>query len=228
MVSKKIGLLTYQYPHLKTDQIYHRLMRRGNDYDIRVYALPFKPRKPRQPMINHRPTQSHAVTPETICRKNRLVYIPCEKDTDIDNACDFYLIMGAGILSAECVAHKKLINAHPGIVPACRGLDAFKWAIYQKEPLGVTLHYIDKEVDAGEIIAVIPTEVYKEDTLETLACRHYENEIDCLVNYEYWLEHPKNDYKEIKGNEPKMRMPRQVEEEMIRTFPSYLEQYSTA
>ena len=72
--------------------------------------------------------------------------------------------LGAGILSKECVENKKIINSHPGIIPASRGLDSFKWAIYENKPLGVSLHCIDKEVDSGEIISIIPTTVYKTET----------------------------------------------------------------
>ena len=73
------------------------------------------------------------------------------------------------------------MNAHPGIIPLTRGLDSFKWAIYNNDPVGNTLHLIDNEVDKGEILQIKHTSVLTMDSLETLARRHYESEIDMLA-----------------------------------------------
>lgn len=39
------------------------------------------------------------------------------------------LIAGAGIIQDDFVQSHTIINAHPGYIPNCRGLDALKWAI---------------------------------------------------------------------------------------------------
>ncbi len=88
--------------------------------------LPFSPRKPRKTLMQHRPDQFMAIHPQIIAEKRKNPYIYINDDTQIDNSCDIYLILGAGILSAECIAGKKIVNCHPGIIPAVRGLDAFK------------------------------------------------------------------------------------------------------
>jgi phosphoribosylglycinamide formyltransferase-1 len=103
------------------------------------------------------------------------------------------------------VRGKKIINCHPGILPAVRGLDAFKWTIYEMKPLGVTLHYIDEEVDSGEIISVIPTPIFITDDLETLARRHYENEIYVLSNFEEYLNRPVNPFLGIESGAPHIK-----------------------
>lgn len=128
-------------------------------------------------------------------------------------------------MSAECVKDKRILNCHPGIIPAIRGLDAFKWAIYEMKPIGVTLHFIDTEVDAGEVIAVVPTEVYITDSLITLARRHYENEIEVLSNFDEYLRNPQNTFKDIEKGEPHKRMPLNIEKEMVRRFSEYVERY---
>jgi len=221
---KTIGLITYHFPHLKTEQIIENLLPRYKN--LKIYALPFKYRKEREVFFNHRPDQTIAVAPEVIAKKHNLDYVICENDLDIDNSCDIYLVLGAGILSKECVENKKIINAHPGIIPASRGLDSFKWAIYENKPLGVSLHYIDKEVDAGDIISVIPTEIYETDSLETLSRRHYENEVKMLSNFDYYLQNPINNFKNIKIGEAKMRMKIEIEVKMARIFDEYIEQFS--
>ncbi len=121
---------------------------------------------------------------------------------------------------------KRIINCHPGIIPALRGLDAFKWSIYEMKPLGVTLHFIDEEVDSGEIIAVVPTNVYKTDSISTLARRHYENEIDVMVRFDEYLSNPINPFKNISPGEPKKRMPIEKEKQLAEKFYEYIDKYA--
>jgi phosphoribosylglycinamide formyltransferase-1 len=92
-------------------------------------------------------------------------------------------------------------------------------------PLGITLHYIDTQVDMGEIISVVPTNIYKDDTFETLARRHYENEINVFSDFAKYLENPVNQFDGIGKLENMMRMPIEKEKEMIKLFPKYVEKY---
>jgi len=163
-----------------------------------------------------------------MAEKHMIPYINCENDTQIDNSCDVYLILGAGILSAKCVESKKIINCHPGIIPASRGLDSFKWTIYEMKPLGVTLHFINAQVDAGKIISVIPTNIYVSDSIITLARRHYENEIDVLSRFYYFIDNPINTFKNIEVGEARRRMPLGHERELAHRFSEYTEKYGNA
>lgn len=45
-------------------------------------------------------------------------------------------------------------NAHPGILPHYRGIDCYKWAIWNEEydKIGATLHWVNAGVDTGNII----------------------------------------------------------------------------
>jgi phosphoribosylglycinamide formyltransferase-1 len=190
-----------------------------------MFALPYTPRRQRKTLFEHRPEQTDAIVPEILAEKHNIPYLSCESDEDIDNSCDLYVILGAGLLSEKCVTGKKIINCHPGIIPACRGLDAFKWAIYDMKPLGITLHYIDVQVDMGEIISIIPTNIYKTDSLATLARRHYENEIDCISNFAYYLETPQNPFFAIESSESRRRMPLEQEREFVRRFSDYTEKF---
>jgi phosphoribosylglycinamide formyltransferase-1 len=218
-----VGLITYHYPHLKTEQVLQTLLHKKLNF--KMFALPFTQRKIRETLFIHRPNQVDAIASEVLAEKHSIPYIKCNTDKDIDNSCDVYLVLGAGIISAECINGKKIINCHPGIIPACRGLDSFKWAIYDMKPLGITLHYIDSQIDAGDLISIIPTNIYKTDSLTTLARRHYENEIDCLSNFSEYLEHPQNPFSEIAVAESRMRMPLEKERELVRRFSEYTEIY---
>ena len=71
--------------------------------------------------------------------------------------CDLLLLGQCGILKSEIlhVPSKGVLNAHPGFLPAFRGLDSSKWAILENrwDQIGVTVHWVDEGVDTGSIIA---------------------------------------------------------------------------
>ncbi len=47
----------------------------------------------------------------------------------------------------------KIINVHPSLLPKYKGLHAVEQALEQNEKeIGATIHYVDKDVDTGEII----------------------------------------------------------------------------
>src|SRR5690606_4539281 len=99
-----------------------------------------------------------------------------------ENPSEYILITGAGLLPDELVENHKLINSHPGWLPKVRGLDSLKWAIHNKQKLGVTSHYVDSEADAGFLIEQREVPVFANDTFHSVAYRQYEIEIDMLVD----------------------------------------------
>jgi len=74
------------------------------------------------------------------------------------------------ILSPEVLEIPEVgcINLHPSYLPYNRGTYPNVWSIVEGTPAGVTLHYIDKGVDTGAIIAQKEVEVLPTDTGETL------------------------------------------------------------
>lgn len=54
------------------------------------------------------------------------------------------------------------INVHPGYLPYNRGPNPNLWAILDGTPRGVTVHYIDRGVDTGDIIAQRPVPLPEE------------------------------------------------------------------
>jgi methionyl-tRNA formyltransferase len=45
------------------------------------------------------------------------------------------------------------VNAHPGLLPLLRGSSSVAWALYKDLPVGSTIHFVDKGIDTGAIIA---------------------------------------------------------------------------
>ena len=71
----------------------------------------------------------------------------------------------------------RILNVHPSLLPAFRGLDAQQQAIdYGVKVSGCTVHFVDENLDHGAIIAQQAVEVLETDTAETLAARILEHE----------------------------------------------------
>jgi phosphoribosylglycinamide formyltransferase-1 len=71
----------------------------------------------------------------------------------------------------------KIINIHPSLLPAFKGLDAQRQAIeYGVKISGCTVHFVDEALDHGAIIAQEKVDVKDEDTAESLAARILEHE----------------------------------------------------
>jgi phosphoribosylglycinamide formyltransferase 1 len=220
-----VGIITYDHAHLKTEQLLNRLwlkrrLPNGTQLTIKVLALPFTPRPARNVLFNHRPDQEKSISTRELARFYQIEFLLCTYDS-IPNAADYYLVGGAGIFSGEAIGDKKILNAHPGIIPSARGLDAFKWSILNRIPLGVTLHLIDAQVDAGEMIAIFETPVFPSDTIEVLARRHYELELDVLSEFMPIVNEPRSFPTNYPANAPRMRMPFAVEKDMLEKFNEY-------
>ncbi len=61
-----------------------------------------------------------------------------------------------------------VLNIHPAFLPFNRGANPNVWSIIEGTPAGVTLHWIDKEVDTGAIVAQVEVAVEPIDTGATL------------------------------------------------------------
>lgn len=140
---------------------------------------------------------------------------------NLSKYCDMFVIGGAGILDVSFASNKPIVNAHPGIIPLTRGLDSFKWAIYNGDPVGNTLHLIDKQVDMGEILLIKNTPVFAADSLKILARRHYENEITMLANILDVIS--QRVYPKDKEKPATRRMDAEIEAEMVRKFDVWKE-----
>lgn len=66
----------------------------------------------------------------------------------------------------------RIINIHPSILPAFKGLHAWEQALAAGvEETGCTVHFVNQDIDAGEIIAQQRVPVLAGDTPETLHAR---------------------------------------------------------
>ena len=77
---------------------------------------------------------------------------------------------------------EKVINIHPSLLPAFRGLDAQKQALeYGVRYTGCTVHFVDEGTDTGPIIGQRVVPVMPDDTEDTLAARILVEEHSLMV-----------------------------------------------
>jgi methionyl-tRNA formyltransferase len=83
---------------------------------------------------------------------------------------DVLVLGGSRILRPHILSIPKVgvLNPHPGLLPAYRGVDVIPWAIYNGDPLGVTVHFVDPGVDTGDIVAQRRFEVKPGDSTGSL------------------------------------------------------------
>lgn len=221
----KIGVLTYPVKHRKTFDLVSLL--KANGYkDVKIYAVPFHYQKKKYPIYQHRPEMNYDIpSSNELCENFGYKCVIGQFDDfkiEIDRV---VLIAGAGILPENFVKSHTIINAHPGYIPNCRGLDAFKWAILDDQPIGVTTHLIGEYVDAGQVIERRLIPIYKSDTFHALAQRVYENEVTMLVEAikKYDTETLEMIYPE--DFEVHKRMPAETEKSLMLKFEEYRDKH---
>lgn len=215
----RIGIITYDSKHLKTEQVVNNLVSQEKISEIKIFALPFLNRKKREVLFEHRPDQSLGTHTSNLKNLVKVTFQKWSGTDSIAHLVDFFLITGAGIIDIGFAEGKPIVNAHPGIIPTSRGLDSFKWAILKNDPVGNTIHLIDSEVDKGELICIKETPIFPDDSIQTLARRHYDLEIDMLSNILDFLHLKVSPDKEEKP--ATRRMNREDEKIMLDNFESW-------
>ncbi len=86
------------------------------------------------------------------------------------------------VLSPHFVAHYagRLINIHPSLLPAFKGLNTHRRALSAgAREHGASVHLVTEELDGGPVVVQVAVPVRPDDTAETLAAR--------VLKQEHWL-----------------------------------------
>jgi phosphoribosylglycinamide formyltransferase-1 len=89
------------------------------------------------------------------------------------------------VLTAEFLSAfpGRIINIHPSLLPAFPGVDAIKQALaYGVKLSGCTVHFVNRGVDSGKIIAQRAVPVEAGDDLATLSARIHAAEHELFVS----------------------------------------------
>ena len=113
----RIGLITYNYGHLKTEQLACRYNQIEKISEINLYALPFVPRAERAVVLPHRPDMTRSISTESLSELSKVNFQKWNGKEDISEFNDLFVIGGAGIIDIAFAKGKPIINAHPGVIP---------------------------------------------------------------------------------------------------------------
>jgi phosphoribosylglycinamide formyltransferase-1 len=219
----RVALITYDVPHKKTQEVLFHLIWR-DCFDLTLVITPFKSRPSREVLFQHRPIQLTGPAPSSLARRFGLNSLLIEDWRSFCDDFEFFLVCGSGLIDPEFCQTARIVNCHPGLIPQNRGLDAFKWAIHQDLPIGNTLHFLDHQVDLGEVFHHQITDVFPEDDLASFAERHYMAEIYLLSNFDSYLRG--GAVLDFVTGEPRKRMPRETEALLVHSFNVYKERHT--
>ena len=101
----------------------------------------------------------------------------------LDNNIDFVVSYGYRYIISEDVVEffkNKIINLHISYLPWNRGASPNLWSIIDNTKKGITIHYIDKKLDTGDIIVQKELE-FDEDISLRESYNTLRNQIEILL-----------------------------------------------
>jgi phosphoribosylglycinamide formyltransferase-1 len=92
-----------------------------------------------------------------------------ESDIGLIVLAGFMRVLGPDLINRY---KDKILNIHPALLPAFKGAHAIKDAFdYGVKTTGVTVHFVDEQMDHGPIILQKSVEIEETDTLESLEAK---------------------------------------------------------
>ena len=100
---------------------------------------------------------------------------------------DVVIVFGCGKINEKIIRdyNNKIINIHRGLASKYRGLDSELWAIknFDFQSIGTTIHYIDKNLDTGDIIYQEKLTLKKDDQIYKLRAKTTELAVDGTLKF---------------------------------------------
>lgn len=154
----------------------------AGDRDISVWVLEFLISQKATPLallVSDKSRATHADTLESLCPflgSNHILSgdsfrspegIETLKQLELDYIIGVHFPY---LVPKEVLAIPKLgvLNLHPAFLPFNRGWHTPSWAILDESPYGATLHFMDEDVDTGDIIHQQQLEVSDGDTADSM------------------------------------------------------------
>lgn len=83
---------------------------------------------------------------------------------------DAAVLLGADLVPGPLLTMfpRGVVNAHFGLLPKYRGMNVAEWSVYNDDPVGVSVHFVDPGVDTGSVIRRDLIPVNRGDTLLTI------------------------------------------------------------
>ena len=108
--------------------------------------------------------------------ETEILKVLCEKGIDLIALAGYMRIVGSVLIQAY---PQRILNVHPALLPAFKGAHAIRDAFeYGARVTGVTVHFVDEQIDHGPIILQKEVPILAKDTLESLEKRIHQAEYD--------------------------------------------------
>lgn len=173
-----ITLLTYAWPHYKSERFLFELCAQGFKPD-RVVAAPWK--RLSLPSAHRMSVRHEARDPRTLCAHLGVEYEECPHEDMTGD--ELGIIGGARILPSETLSKfsRGILNLHPGCIPENRGLSNLARAVAEGLEPKVTAHLVDSRVDAGRLLFARRVRVEADDTPEDLSEKLLDTQVHMLA-----------------------------------------------
>lgn len=192
-MSGYIAVFAYDFPHQKSCDFIKDLFSYGLK-NLVVFAAPKKDLSHlvRPKIIQNLPSTFAPLDTRELCKNLGVIYYAIEHDETYQlkfliskHLIDLGIIAGARIISSEVISmfSRGIVNFHPGKIPETSGLDAFAYTLKKGVPAGVTTHFIDHRVDAGDFIRFNQLNVQDKDTLTSIQENLYQLQRKALQDF---------------------------------------------
>jgi len=96
---------------------------------------------------------------------------------------DVVVNLAWGIFKRSIIAAPRIgiLNAHMGYLPAFRGMNVLEWSLFYSHPIGVTLSFIARGIDTGDILLSKEIPIDDADTIETLRAKSVAVNVELFV-----------------------------------------------
>jgi methionyl-tRNA formyltransferase len=134
---------------------------------------------------------------------------------------DLLILGGSRIIKENILKIPRFgtLNAHPGILPYYRGVDVIKWALFNDDTPGVTVHFVNSGIDTGEICTYQELQLSNNISLDAL--KEQAIKVSALLMSKTILEIDKTGKSTTFSNETNKgkyytKMPKDIHEELLK------------
>jgi methionyl-tRNA formyltransferase len=145
------------------------------------------------PMVIYETNTTTISTLESLATKYGILYINVPKEeifqdlVSIRKRTIIFLLGCNYVIPKEVIRNENLsfINYHNSLLPKHPGRNAEAWAIYEQDSTtGITWHYVDKNIDTGDII--VQREIHMEDAFSSFSLLRLQNQL-ALVTFKLMI-----------------------------------------
>jgi len=83
---------------------------------------------------------------------------------------DILINAGGGVFKQKIIEapRRGIISAHMGVLPDFRGMNVLEWSLFYEKRIGVTIHFVVKGIDLGDILLFRKIEIEESNTIDEL------------------------------------------------------------